>query len=64
MKIWIAPSPYPETNQGKYIICCDKTKFKHEKKTIIGRLYKATLTDEEMETIKNKIEKVLCCNEH
>lgn len=56
MKIWIEKAPYGTVNQGKYLICCDKTKFSYERKTIIGRLYKATLTDEELEEIKKKIE--------
>ena len=58
MNIWIEPTPHG-TSQGKYVICCDKTKFKYERKTIIGRLYQGTLTDEELTILKNKIEEVL-----
>lgn len=59
MKVWLEKAPYGTANQGKFLICCDKTKFKYEDYTIIGRLYKATLTDEELEEIKNKIERAL-----
>jgi hypothetical protein len=59
MTIWIEKAPYGTANQGKYLICCDKTKFSYEKKTIIGRLYRASLTDAELEEIKNKIERAI-----
>lgn len=59
MTIWIEKAPYGTGNQGKFLICCDKTKFSYERKTIIGRLYQATLTDEELENVKRKIEEVL-----
>lgn len=59
MKLWLEKAPYGTSNQGKYLISCDKTKFSYEKKTIIGRIYKATLTDEELEEVKRKIEEAL-----
>jgi hypothetical protein len=59
MKVWIEKAPWGTTTQGKYLICCDKTKFSYESKAIIGRLYRATLTDAELEEIKEKIEEAL-----
>ena len=59
MKVWIEKSPRGSGNQEKYLICCDKTKFGYERKTVIGRLYKATLTDEELEEVERKIEEAL-----
>lgn len=56
VKFWIEPTAFG-TNQGKYIICCDKTRFSREKRMIIGRIYQATLTDEELEEVMAKIKK-------
>ena len=58
MKIWLEKTNWG-TSQGKYVICCDKTKFSYERKTIIGRIYKATLTDEELQEVKSNIEEAL-----
>lgn len=60
MKIWLERTQHG-TSQGKYVICCDKTRFSYEKSSIIGRLYKGNLTDNELETIKNKIEEAIKC---
>lgn len=59
VKVWIEKAPWGTANQGKYLICCDKTKFSYKSKMIIGRLYKANLTDDELEEIKRKIEGAL-----
>lgn len=60
MKVWIEKAPYGGTkNRGKYLLCCDKVKFPSDKKTIIGRIYKGTLTDDELEELKEKIERVV-----
>ena len=58
MKIWLEKTNWG-TSQGKYVICCDKKKFTYNRMTIIGRLYQGTLTDAELEEIKEKIEKAL-----
>lgn len=57
MKVWIESTVWGTKNQGKYVICCDKVKFPSDKKTIIGRIYNGTLTDDELEELKEKIKK-------
>ena len=55
MKFWIEKVENPTPIQGRYMICCDKTNCNNTKKAIVGRLYQATLTEEELYTLEQRI---------
>ena len=59
MKFWIEKVENPTPIQGRYTICCDKVNCNNTKKAIVGRLYQASLTEEELKELEQRVESAL-----